>query len=207
MKIGEVPLSSLKQRRANFRKMRPEVFDSLKEAIKHVGFQSLIVVQEGQEKDTFDVIDGHHRWQALSALNHKTAPVVILPKNATNADLAMLSFNLNAEVLPDAYFDLVRSVQKDLGEAITASQTGLNEDFLRSLNEEVKKTELPSFEKGSEAPASNTKRKRDTVKSWDAHVDQKTRTLLQQVAQQVPKNALNTALQNLLRNLLLESLD
>ena len=119
---------------------------ALKANVEKLGFQSFIVVKEGGKPGTYEVIDGHHRWAALESLGRETAPVVVLPKSVSkaDADLAMLSFNLSAEILPDEFYELVRDVQAQLGEAELAALTGLNEDFLKQLNvEEPKVLQAP----------------------------------------------------------------
>jgi hypothetical protein len=138
MLVGEVPTSSLVRRRNNFRRMSPEVAAALKANIERQGFQSLIVVQESTTPGVYEIIDGHHRWEAAQALERETVPVVVLKDlSKADADIAMLSFNVSADVLADEFYSLVRDIQAQVGEADLSLLTGLNEDFLKTLNTEA----------------------------------------------------------------------
>ena len=206
MTIGEVPLALLRRRRNNYRKMASAEFAALQASVAKHGFQSLIVVEESKtEPGCFDVIDGHHRWEALEKLGRLTAPVVVIGGlSKGEADLAMMTFNVSAEILPDEFYALVRDVQAQLGETELATFTGLNEDFLRSLNVEIAKIDVAT----QEPPAAATPPKgRGTVAANTALLSARNKELCALAAQALGNEAFERRLEATLKSWLTEVVD
>lgn len=163
--VGVIQLSDLVRRRNNYRRMTQSTMDALVESIKEFGFRSLVVVQRSKADPTkYEIVDGHHRVAALEKLNIQDVPVACLDNNLSKAqvDTAMISFNLSAEIVPEEFFTLVREIQQSTGEEKLAALTGIDEAFLKSLNDAVNAPppELPDVE----APPSPQQAKQAAVK-------------------------------------------
>lgn len=149
LKVGTVPLETLKQRRTNYRHMDDRSYAALQSSIKKFGFKSFVVVVQGKEQGTFEVIDGHHRWQAARDLKMPNVPVVLLEgADADGADLAMLSFNVTAEIIPDVYLDFLKELDSRVGADTLAAFTGLDDTFLKDLNKTLQEVKVGDIQLG-----------------------------------------------------------
>lgn len=152
LKIGAVPLTALVQRRTNHQRMTAESFTALQNAVQRFGFQSAIVVIEGERRGTFEVIDGHHRWDAAIAAGMKVIPAILVDKGLANGGdlVAMLSFNLKAELVPEDYLGLLREISAVMPTEEIGRFTGLDDAFLNDLLSTVKTAELAEPDEGGE---------------------------------------------------------
>ncbi len=141
MTVGTVPMSALVQRRKNYQEMDPAAFAALEASFSKHGMRSFTVVVPGAVKGTWEVIDGHHRWQAAERAGLTDLPVVVLDKGAegVDADIAMLAFNVRAAPVAETYADFLRELSLRTDVTDLALRTGLDTDFLAQL-----RTDLPA---------------------------------------------------------------
>jgi len=132
LKVAVVPVESLSQRRENYRAMNAQEKEALQSSIKKFGFQSLIAVRP--HEGGYQIIDGHHRKEALEKLGQKFVPVAIIDREDTEIDLAMLSFNVTASIVPDVYMDFLQDLSSKVGPDVLAQFTAQDEDFLAGLS-------------------------------------------------------------------------
>jgi hypothetical protein len=142
MTVGTVPVTSLVQRRKNFQAMAPEDFAALEASLAKHGMRSFVVVVPGATTNTWEVIDGHHRWQAAERAGITDIPVVVLDKGAegVDADVAMLAFNVRAAPVAETYASFLRELSQRMDVADLALRTGMTENFLSQL-----RTDLPAM--------------------------------------------------------------
>ena len=133
MTIGMVSPKQMVRRRQNYRAMDAEGMATLKASLGEIGFQGLILATKGKERDTYEILDGHHRWQAATEMNLGEIPVVLIDGNADKKDLAMLSFNVTADILPDVYVDFLAEMNLRVGPEMLAKFTAVDQDFLAEL--------------------------------------------------------------------------
>jgi len=114
---------------------------TLRKSIESFGFKSLIAV-EPYDDGTFGVLDGHHRWEAAQAMGLKEVPVVLIDSDEDGFDLAMLSFNVTADIIPDVYLDFLSELDSRVGPEMLASFTALDEGFLKDLGDTLSNADL-----------------------------------------------------------------
>lgn len=132
-RVGTVNIDSITFRRQNYRKMTREQWKSLQSSIDKFGFKGFILVEE-EADGKFGIVDGHHRYEALKSRGIKDIPIMVLDANdRTAADLAMLSFNVSGEIVPEAYFDFIKELQDVVDSAELAALTANREDFLAQM--------------------------------------------------------------------------
>ena len=131
--IGMVPLDQIVQRRVNYREMTPEAFTTLRKSIGRLGFKSFVLAAR-REDGKFEVLDGHHRWAAAQEQGMGALPVVLLDGTEDEADLAMLSFNVTADIKPDLYMEFLQEMNARVGSDVLAQFTALDPEFLRELD-------------------------------------------------------------------------
>lgn len=150
MTVGTVPLDLLRQRRTNYRKMNDSEMSALRASVGKFGFKTFIVVTTGDEPGTYDVVDGHHRWAVAKERNMTDVPVVVLDKEMgkDSLDLAMLSFNVTADIIPEVYVDFLHDLGKSFGPEMVSEFTGVDVDFLNNLSSSFD-TAMRSIEEGS----------------------------------------------------------
>ena len=153
--VGTVPLSSLVRRRENYRKMGDAERKALSASVGKFGFKTFVTVVEGNVPGTYEVVDGHHRWEIAEERGMESIPAVVLEKNFTSGelDLAMLAFNVSADIIPDVYVDYLNDVQAVFGSDLVAEFTGVDRDFLESLSTDCAQT-LANLGLGDEGEAS-----------------------------------------------------
>lgn len=149
MKLGMVPTASLSRRRTNYRAMPESSMAALRNSVEKFGFKSFIVVAPGKEKDTYEVVDGHHRWETAQSLNMPEVPVVMLEQDSNGTDLAMLSFNVQADVIPDVYVDFLKEMTDKIGTETLASFTGISDDFLSDLTKTLQQVSVGEINLGT----------------------------------------------------------
>lgn len=151
MKIGMVETRKLVRRRTNYRAMTDAERAALKNSVEKFGFKSFIVVAPGKDKGTFEVVDGHHRWQTAQDLKMEQVPVVMLEQDANGTDLAMLSFNVQADVIPDVYVDFLQELNARVGSQTLAAFTGIDDNFLADLGRTLEQVKVGEISLGSDA--------------------------------------------------------
>ena len=149
MKLGMVPTSSLTRRRTNYRAMPEASMAALRNSVEKFGFKSFIVVAPGKQDGTFEVVDGHHRWETAQSLNMPEVPVVMLEQDSNGTDLAMLSFNVQADVIPDVYVDFLKEMTDKIGTDTLASFTGITDDFLADLTKTLQQVNIGEINLGT----------------------------------------------------------
>jgi hypothetical protein len=140
MTIGMIPLTALQRRRENYRKMGDADRRALEASVKRFGFKSFILVTYAKDEGKFEVLDGHHRWETAEKKGFETIPAVVLTREQAGdggLDLAMLSFNVSAEILPDVYIDFIQDLNTQMGHETVAEFTGLDPAFLQDLDKDM----------------------------------------------------------------------
>jgi len=122
--------------------MTPANRAALAASVRKFGFKTFVTVVEGEVPGTFAVVDGHHRWEVAEAEGIDTIPVVLLDKDLQEreVDLAMLSFNVSADIIPEVYVDYLNDVQSAFGADMASQFTGVDRKFLESLSHDCART-------------------------------------------------------------------
>lgn len=152
MTVGSVPMDRIKQRRENYKKMTAQQLDTLRASVDKFGFQTFLVVTR-EPDGGYGIVDGHHRFDLLKERGAESAPVVVLPERvtATDADLGMLSFNVQGEIQDEKFMALIKDLMtdadaEDLRRLATLSPAFMEQ--LQSLSDE------PKFDEDDEPPRS-----------------------------------------------------
>lgn len=161
--VGTVPLELLTKRRENYRKMNKVQRDALRASMKNLGFQSFIQVVKRPD-GTYGIIDGHHRVEELHAMGATVAPVILLPEGTTErqADLAMLSFNVSADIKDDVFssmiLDLIESGPVDEVREHAAISAAFMDQLTKALGEPMPGDEPIPTEGSGGSPAPKAKK-------------------------------------------------
>lgn len=106
--------------------------ETLQASMSRFGFKTLILV--APVEGGFEVLDGHHRWEQAKERGMEHIPAIIMEDpDADMADLAMLSFNVTAEIIPDVYLDFLKELDLRVGSEVLAQFTSLDAGFLEDL--------------------------------------------------------------------------
>ncbi len=132
MKLALIPLGLIVQTQLNFKRMTPEQYGALRASIESFGWKSFAVVRE-LDDGTYEMIDGHHRYQLAQERGLDELPCVILDDNSDKAPLARFSFNVAGEILPEVYLDALRVLDDQYGTDDTAAFTGLSSNFVAGV--------------------------------------------------------------------------
>lgn len=175
-KVGTVDISDIVFRRTNYRKMTREQWKSLQSSIDKFGFKGFILVEDNGD-GKFGIVDGHHRYEALKQRGIKDIPVMVLDAdNKTDTDLAMLSFNVSGEIVPETYFDFIRELQEKVDTSELAALTATSEDFLAQmegmLNTPDETNISPTDVKSSEKPKKVKQARIVVFRNTDSGIDE-----------------------------------
>jgi hypothetical protein len=132
MKLAMIPMDLIVQTRANYKKMSPEQFAALRASIQTFGWRSFVVVRS-LDDGTFEIIDGHHRYEFAKGRGMVELPCVILDENTELSELARFSFNVAGEVLPDVMLSAIKELDSKYGTTDAALYTGMSETFVAGL--------------------------------------------------------------------------
>lgn len=135
MTIGFVSTNNFVRRRENYRAMDADEMATLQASLESNGFLGLILACEGAKSNTFEILDGHHRWQAAQEMGIPEVPVALLSGDEDAKDLAMLSFNVTGSVKPDVYVDFLAEMSRRVGADVLAKYSAVDRDFLADLAE------------------------------------------------------------------------
>lgn len=130
LSVGMIPLNRLVRRRANYRQMSERDYSALKHAISTFGFSTVIAVRLAADGDHYEVIDGHHRWQAAQELGMDTIPAALVNTDDDMADVAMLSFNVSGDVLPDVLMEMLREMNTRVAASVVEAHAGFSKGFV-----------------------------------------------------------------------------
>lgn len=150
MTLGMVPLTQIKQRRENYKKMTNQQLDTLRASVDKFGFQTFLVVTE-EPDGSYGIVDGHHRFDLLKERGAESVPVVVLPKHltATDADLGMLSFNIQGEIQDEKFMALIKDLMADADSEDLRRLATLSPAFMEQLHALA---EEPKFDEDDEPP-------------------------------------------------------
>lgn len=180
MRVGMVPMDKLRRRGTNYRKMTDEQRTVLSRSVQRFGMKSFILVAENDD-DTFDVIDGHHRWEAGQEAELEAMPVVVLDKNADQSDLAALTFNVSAEIIPEEYVSRLRDLASQFDVTELALDLGVNAEALVQLSAQAIE-ELNATDRSVVGASDKTSDGRNAPIRVDLVNTEETETLLEAVA-------------------------
>ena len=145
IEVGTIPMSLLKQRRTNFRKMTKQQRAALKLSMDTAGMQSFIQVVRNDD-GTFSIVDGHHRRDELLERGATDIPVVVLPENLDEkaADTLMLTFNVSADLDDTEFAKLLDDMlQKGIAKEQVATAAVISTDMLDQLQNALNEMEVP----------------------------------------------------------------
>lgn len=95
--VNYIPLEEIRKAKRNPNEMTPGEQARLKAGIKMLGFmQPLIVVPTEDGEQAFELVDGHHRFDALVELDYTAAPCIVAESwSAAEQILARIAMNKN----------------------------------------------------------------------------------------------------------------
>jgi len=130
-----VPIDSIKYRRKNYRRMDARTWQALDRSFEKFGLFSGIIVYRGKDGNYY-MVDGHHRLEMAKVKGYKWITAFVFPEevNPRDLDLAMLAFNITAEIEPESYMELVSDLAKDETAVDDLSLfTGMDADTIMKL--------------------------------------------------------------------------
>lgn len=136
MVVGELPTTALVQRRRNFQQMDTAAFAALQASMEANGVKSFVLVAPvADQPGVYEVLDGHHRWDAAERLGLKTLPVVLWDGKGDpdQRDLAMLSFNVRATPVAAEHAGFLRELASRIDVGTLALHTAIDARFLEEL--------------------------------------------------------------------------
>jgi hypothetical protein len=136
--IRLIPVDSVKFRRRNYRRMDARTWQALDRSFEKFGLASVILVHRGKDGGYY-MVDGHHRLDMAKKKGYKWIPAFVFPEDVDpkDLDLAMLAFNITAEIDPDPYLDLVSDLMKEGADVEEVSLfTGLDESTINLMTDE-----------------------------------------------------------------------
>jgi hypothetical protein len=133
--IRLIPVDSIRFRRRNYRRMDARTWQALDRSFEKFGLFSAIIVCKGSGGDYY-MVDGHHRLEMAKKKGYKWIPAFVFPEGVDpkDLDLAMLAFNITAEVEPEPYIELISDLAKDeIAVDDLSLFTGMNTDTIVNL--------------------------------------------------------------------------
>jgi len=92
--IQSIPIDNLVPHPDNPNRMSKATFDKLVRNIERTGkYEPLIVRPSARQAGCLEIINGHHRWQALRKLGYKTADVVVWDVDDQQVDILLATLN------------------------------------------------------------------------------------------------------------------
>lgn len=115
-KIQSIAIDKLVAHPDNPNRMSKANFTKLARNIERTGrYEPLVVRPSGERPGYFQIINGYHRWQALSHLGHKTADVVVWDVDDEQADILLATLNrLTGSDVLDKKLALLRRLNKKM---------------------------------------------------------------------------------------------
>ncbi|MCP4592141.1 MAG: ParB N-terminal domain-containing protein [bacterium] len=113
-KVRHIPLTKLVPHPDNPNRMSRAAFSKLMRHIKRTGRYEPLVVRPHPDRDGhFQIINGHHRCQALDKLSHQTAQVVVWDIDDEQTDLLLTTLNrLGGRDMLDKKLALLRRLNR-----------------------------------------------------------------------------------------------
>lgn len=157
--IGEIPLEKITHRKVRFRRMDSLQLGALKESIERLGVKDPALVVPNKDGG-FDLVDGHHREDEVTAQGGGTLPVVVLTdKNgelvtAKEADLAMHRFNISAHTDGENFLQVLHEMHEsgisveDIAKA-TAKDVASISEMVEAFTADLKEDDDEGDSKGT----------------------------------------------------------
>ena len=135
-----VPIDSIEANGWNINTMTPDEFGALKEGIQLLGRVQRARVRPWQPnndfKQTWQLIDGQHNWQAAREIGFQEFPIEILDMDDAMAKKAGLILNQHGTAEEMATAELLHELQQDFGEqlreGIALTQQALDQLILKA---------------------------------------------------------------------------
>jgi hypothetical protein len=206
--IRLIPVDSIRFRRRNYRRMDARTWQALDRSFEKFGLFSAIIVCKGSGGDYY-MVDGHHRLEMAKKKGYKWIPAFVFPEDVDlrDLDLAMLAFNITAEVDPDPYVELISDLAKD--EAVVDDLslfTGMDFDTIKKLTEEY---DYETNEDNLDATAVTTEGKvkgrhiqRFLMVPLPKPVAEKVQQLMDALGIETPTELVNTAIEHIFREVI-----
>ncbi len=115
-RIRRIPLDRLVPHPGNPNRMSRANFNKLMHNIERTGRYEPLVVRPGPgRRNFFQIINGHHRSEALRRLGHETADAVVWKVDDEQADILLATLNrLNGRDVLDSKLALLRRLHKQI---------------------------------------------------------------------------------------------
>lgn len=92
LEVRHIPVEGIQPDPDNANEMDAGLYDTLVADIKQFGFTQPILVRPVGE-DRFQLIDGEHRWRAVTELGFATVPAVVIDADDDEAKIRLLTMN------------------------------------------------------------------------------------------------------------------
>ena len=133
--VDEVKLESLRPHPENANRMDRSTFGKLVEHVRESGqYPPIVVRPHPVEAGAFEVLDGHHRVEALRELGHETATCVTWEVDDKQARMLLLTLNrLHGEDDPRKRGALLKRLRESFDEAALAKRLPEDAERIRRL--------------------------------------------------------------------------
>jgi hypothetical protein len=117
--VGSVPIENVKLRKPRFRRMNRLQEKTLKSSLDKFGIKSLTLVRPVE--GGYEQVDGHHRKDEYASRGKTHMPVVLFvddagkPYSDKDTDLAMMGFNVSADLDEEVWLDFMHETVQDVG--------------------------------------------------------------------------------------------
>ena len=129
-----VPLSRIRKRTDNPNKMSAREFDLLVDNVKRMGLTDPLLLRpvEGDPDIDYELVGGHHRYDACAFLGHTEAAATIILDPAFDdeeADFQLIRMNMiKGKLDPEKFVNLYQKYQEKYGDAILQEAFGFADD-------------------------------------------------------------------------------
>lgn len=122
--VQHIPVEDIEADPENPNEMDAGLYATLVADIKQYGFTQPILVRPS--KTGFKLIDGEHRWKAVSELGYATIPAVVIDTSDDDATLRLLTMNrLRGQVVPIRVAYLLADLAKRIPEKQLRQRLGM----------------------------------------------------------------------------------
>ena len=138
-RVTNIPIDKLVAHPGNANRMSKRNFARLVRNIERTGHYEPIVVR--RHGDCFQIINGHHRWQALKQLGYKTVDTVVWDVDDTEADILLSTLNrLSGSDVLEKKLALLDRINRNMHARDMAKLL----PYTRSQIEKLRKVKVPS---------------------------------------------------------------
>lgn len=139
IEIVDVPVDRIEPDPENVNEMDPAAYKALRAEIRMRGFVQPVLVREvpphsGNPKIEYRIVDGEHRWMALTELGAETVPCVVAEADDTEATIRSLIMNgIRGSFVPIRLAHLLADLSDRVPSDELESRLALGKGELRDL--------------------------------------------------------------------------